>query len=239
MAITNYVLENKLHKQARATTTTSKVIGVILSMLAVAAYVRLEGNIWPSVVLVVLAIYFFNRSGSNHIISSGAVGEDYAMAILSHLPDNFTLLNQLDIPNDKSKTGVNEADVVVCGPNAIFVIEVKNNNGTISCDEDSQRWHVAKVGRAGGEYEKDMRNPIKQTKNLVWLVNEYLKRANSKVWVQGIVLFTNPEASLEIYGKTTLPILIPSELLDFITSFQANDRGNLIGQATEQLIKLR
>ena len=239
MAQTEYVVANKLHKQANAATAINRPIAIVLFVLAVLAFLLIKENLLPPIILGGAAIFFLLRSGPDDVLVAGAVGEDQAMQILTDLPDSFILFNQLDIPNAKSSTGVNEADIVVCGPTAIFVIEVKNNNGTIVCDETSPQWKVAKVGRKGGEYEKEMRNPIAQTKQLVWLLGEQLKKVNAKPWIQGVVVFTNPAVVLEFNGRTSMPVLRSSELKDFLISFQGNSRPEVLARAKEQLIAIR
>lgn len=84
-----------------------------------------------------------------------------------------------------------------------------------------------------------MRNPIAQTKQLVWLLSEYLKKTNSKPWIQGVVVFTNPDATLEFDGQTSMPVLRGSELNEFLLSFQGNSRPEVLARAREQLIILR
>lgn len=130
MAQNDYVKVNKLHKQASAATANG-AIAIVLFILAVGAFFAFDGNLVPGIILIGAAVLFFLRSAPDAALSAGAKGEDRAMQILTGLPDSFVLFNQLDIPNSKSRTGVNEADVVVCGPTAIFVVEVKNNNGTL------------------------------------------------------------------------------------------------------------
>ena len=93
---------------------------------------------------------------------AGAEGEERTLRQLKTLPSAYTLFNQLDIPSAPSRTGAMEADLVVVGPNGVFVIEVKHNNGTIFGDNASPQWPVAKVGPRGGAYQSAMRNPIRQ-----------------------------------------------------------------------------
>lgn len=99
---------------------------------------------------------------------------------LSQLPDTFTVYNQVYIPNVKSRTGFNEADVIVVGPNAVFVIEVKHNSGSITGADSDREWQIKKASRGGIVYGKTMRNPISQVKRLVWLLAGELKAKHSR-----------------------------------------------------------
>ena len=105
------------------------------------------------------------------------------------------------------------------GQNAIFVIEVKHNNGEILCDESNHQWSITKTGRGGSQYAKEMRNPVKQVKNQVWLLGEYLKTQRAKPWIQPIVLFSHPAVSLCRSNDHSVPVLTASELLGYIEAF--------------------
>jgi Nuclease-related domain len=239
MAKTQYVVANKLHQEAAAAGRRNVPIALVLFGLALAAYFVFNRNVVVPLGLVGVAVFLLARSTPDQVLTAGAQGEDHAVSILTQLPESYTLFNQVNIPNPRSSTGVNEADLIVCGPSAVFVIEVKNNNGTIVCDEQSPQWKVSKVGRRGGEYDKEMRNPIAQTKNLVWLLSEHLKKTNSKPWVQGVVVFTNPAAVLQIEGTPSVPVLRAADLQHFVESFQGNSRPDVLARAVTELAKLR
>lgn len=132
-------------------------------------------NIYLGLFSIFVTLVLWASQNGDEALRSGAVGEDNTISLLSRLPDTFTIYNQVDIPNSKSKTGFNEADVIVVGPEAVFVIEVKHNNGAIIGSEAEKEWSVNKVGRGGKPYSKMMRNPISQVKKLVWLLAEDMK----------------------------------------------------------------
>lgn len=236
MARTEHVVANKLHVEAKGRR--SVPFAAAYGVLAVAAYF-FTGNLVVPGALICVAVFCLARGAPDPVLTAGAEGEDHAMSVLGRLSDKYTLFNQLDIPNPRSSTGVNEVDVVVHGPSAVFVIEVKNNNGKITVDEQAQQWNVQKVGRKGGEYEKEMRNPIAQVKNLVWLLSEHLKKDNAKPWVQGIVVFSNSAADLQIHGAPSVPVLRADQLLQFIESFNGNSRPDVLARAEVELVKLR
>lgn len=219
MANTEYVTSNKLTEESYALQARSRKYVLIFGVpiVIVAAYFNL---IFGAAALVIVAIIYFLQKGSK-IIEAGAQGEDIALKLLAKLPNTFTIFNQVDIPNHKSPTGFTEADLVVSGPNAVFVIEVKHNNGEIKCDESNKQWTVTKSGRGGTLYEKEMRNPIKQVKTQVWLLSEYLKRKRANTWIQSIVLFTNNEAVLNTNGEPSIPVLTSTEIIDYITNFES------------------
>lgn len=148
-------------------------------------------------------------------------------------------MNQVNLPNPRSSTGVNEADFIVIGPEAIFLIEVKHNNGTIHGNEQDREWLVEKVGRAGGEYTKTMRNPIGQAKKLVWLLGEYLKAKGAKPWIQGVVVFTHPTVQLELVNSATVPVLTSPALVNYLGSFRSTARPDIMDKALDHIARLK
>jgi hypothetical protein len=84
------------------------------------------------------------------------------LAVLSGLPTEYILFNQIRLPDERSKTGFREADFVVVGPNGVFIIENKDFRGWIQGDGNSSNWEVHKVGRGGTPYIKSCRNPVRQ-----------------------------------------------------------------------------
>ena len=83
---------------------------------------------------------------------AGAAGEDYTLQVLASLPASYTVFNQVELPDERSSTGLRELDFIVCGPNGIFVVESKNHKGELSGSEDDETWTVFKIGRRGSPY---------------------------------------------------------------------------------------
>ena len=189
-------------------------------------------------VLGITLVSWANQNGSE-IIRAGAVGEDIAMRVLGELPDSYTVFNQVDIPNEKSRAGFNEADIIVLGPKAIFVVEVKHNNGTISGEENDKEWHVQKVGRGGTGYSKMMRNPISQVKKLTWLLSQEMKKDGSRAWVQGVVLFSNSDASVQVEDSGNVPVLSLSQVNQYILNFETKSRPSNYSRITRALASLK
>jgi len=191
------------------------------SLLAIGA---LYFNPIASIVIFVVTLMRWITQNGDDALRAGAVGEDETISVLSQLPDSYTIYNQVDLPNEKSRTGFNEADIIVSGPNVIFVIEVKHNNGAITGDVDAKEWHVRKVGRGGTPYSKTMRNPIAQVKKLVWLLSSDLKQRKQRAWVQGIVVFSNDDATLSVTSNNKIPVLELSKLNQYIATFDASSK---------------
>ncbi|WP_019612124.1 nuclease-related domain-containing protein [Thioalkalivibrio sp. AKL7] len=233
MANTRYVTANRLTEESKAIQAKGRNLVLILGLpVAVAAFF-----IHPLVGLVALAgvAALYGSIGGSAVIEAGARGEDAALDWLSKLPDSFAIFNQVDLPSEQSRTGMVETDLVVTGPEAVFVIEVKHNNGAINCDESRPQWTVSKTGRRGNRYGKEMRNPIRQVKKQVWLLSEYLKSRKAKRWIQPIVLFTHPDVSLGRSSDLSVPVLTGPEVVEYIRNFKP-ERPRPVKENTVQAI---
>ena len=168
----------------------------------------------------------------------GAEGEDMALGVgtvlpgsLTTLPDDYTVFNQVIVPNGKS---FRELDFVVIGPNGIFAIEVKHHRGEISGKETDLTWCQRKRSRAGNTYEQDLRNPVGQLKGAIHALKQRLKAQGIHPWIQGIVVFTHPECSLSL-GETSVPVLRLESLAAFIRDYRVNESQTRMGTVIRAL----
>lgn len=151
---------------------------------------------------------------------SGLTGQNMVEHELSELDDHFYLINNLSLPFKNC-----DIDHLLVGPIGIFLIETKHYKGEISCIGDS--WIYQKVGRNGGVYRGYINNPSKQLKRNVWELKSFLDKKAKKIlgekqfpyWIQGIVVFTNEEAILNIRDETVKILKIDS-LLPYIEQFR-------------------
>ena len=98
-----------------------------------------------------------------------------------------------------------ELDNIVVGPTGIFIFEVKNHKGIISGDYDEKDWFQEKMGRYGRIYYEKFYNPVKQVKTHIYRLANYLKENGIHTYIEGIVLFTNEESSVNITGTGEVP----------------------------------
>ncbi|WP_307206337.1 nuclease-related domain-containing protein [Paenibacillus harenae] len=61
---------------------------------------------------------------------------------LDQLPEECQHLNDLLIPNSKSRTGYSQIDHLIVTLYGIFVIETKNYNGEIKGAREDRNWSV-------------------------------------------------------------------------------------------------
>lgn len=146
----------------------------------------------------------------------GIKGENSVIAHLSTLPDSYYLINDVKIGSDRGNI-----DHIVLGPNGIFVIESKNYSGIIECNGDKwDRIYEDKI------YE--INSPSKQVKRNAMKIKKIIEHTNyrevlSNLWVNGIVVFTNPDINLKIMNPT-VPVLKVEELAEYI----ANKKDNIV-----------
>ena len=90
-----------------------------------------------------------------------------------------------------------ELDNVIVNRYGVFIIEVKNYKGRIVGGEDDFEWVKYKVTNAGNEYEKHVKNPIKQVKRQIYILAHYLEYNGARVWIRGYAMLLNGNSPVE------------------------------------------
>ncbi|PYZ99595.1 hypothetical protein A6K26_007835 [Gammaproteobacteria bacterium 2W06] len=142
--------------------------------------------------------------------ASGVRGELGVKSWLGALPGDYILFDNVRISHAQSRTGERELDFVVIGKRRVFVVEVKNNAGTIAPDDlwDKQ-WPVTTP--SGGQ--RSMRNPMHQVYGQRKTLEERLAERGVHVQVQPIVVLSNPNC-LFLWGENTpIPIAQSGKVL--------------------------
>lgn len=140
------------------------------------------------ILLTKLCSYLFWRTAK--IYFAGADGEKKALKeIETALPDTYHVFANVKVQENM------EADMVVVGPAGVFDVEVKNYNGRLEADVEQDTWTLHKYGRKGGEYGKEIKSPIRQLKRNIHILAGFLRENNIHVWVDGAILFVNPNTS--------------------------------------------
>ncbi|HZH59925.1 MAG TPA: nuclease-related domain-containing protein [Metabacillus sp.] len=103
----------------------------------------------------------------------GDIGEYKINIQLDLLPKECKYLNDILIPNSKSKSGYSQIDHVVLTSYAIFVIETKNYQGTIYGGKDRKTWSV------NGKF--NMLNPFHQNFGHISALKSIVPIDNSNV----------------------------------------------------------
>ena len=118
---------------------------------------------------------------------AGARGERAAAMLVSEIlrPEDH-LLRNVQLVVDEHPV---ECDLVVVNPNGVFIIEVKNFQGTLVGEEEDEEWVQQNLTAGGHFYVKTFRNPIKQMKRQVHWLATYLRKHAVNIWVEGYVFF--------------------------------------------------
>jgi len=160
--------------------------------------------------------------------SSGLAGEKLVIAMLWNLDDGHYLINDVMLPERYG----NIDHILLC-PNGIFAIETKNYEGEIICYGDKWYRHYE------GGFTIDMGSPSKQVKRNAVKLKQLIESQKNifknplKIWVEGIVVFTNFNVNLKL-NKPTVTVLKVEELYDYL-----KNKESKIKFSSEELESIR
>lgn len=162
--------------------------------------------------LAFFPLFISGSSSRISVLSAGAAGEEDAAALISNLPDEYTVFR------NAVAAGV-EIDFIIVGPTGVFAIEVKAYSGTLLGDYSEQQWLKRKRSHMGNVYEKDVPNPLLQARRGAAALSRELLRRGERIYVNGAVYLAGGECTAEITGDPPCERLFShyDELLDFIT----------------------
>ena len=159
-------------------------------------------------------IRIFSKDARNY--NKGRCGEDAITNMLQSLDDSCYLINDVILPSSRGNI-----DHVLLTPNGIFAIETKHWDGEIICHGDDWLSRYQKGFFSSKCFE--MRSPSRQVKknafNLSSLIKSEVFHNTFKIWVEGLVVFTNPNVRLEL-NKPSVTILKVNELFNYIINFR-------------------
>jgi len=151
------------------------------------------------VVAVVGAVFVaVTRGPSYTAYRCGIRGERVLRAHLlsSGLPDDYTAYYNLPL-NGNGR--VSDIDCILVGPSGVFVLEAKHHKGLILYRNGV--WARIKAGRRGTLYQGQLGDPSGQLYRNIRRLKELLGKDLIKdLWFNGAVVFTNPQAVLEVEG---------------------------------------
>lgn len=191
-----------------------------------------------SIILFILSFILFGiysrKNKEYNILKSGVQGEKETCNILRDLPKNYTIITN---PVIHYKGKENELDTVVIGENGIFIIESKNYRGTVCGKTSEQMWKQIKKGKNHETYEKEVKNPVKQSDIQRRKMSEMLTRTGVNADVVSILYFVDSRTKLKISDDANLGITIinnENDLIDYITNtktkrkISSTDRAKII-----------
>jgi len=141
----------------------------------------------------------------------GELGEYKINIQLDQLPKECQHLNDLLIPNPKSRSGYSQVDHLVISPYGLFVIETKNYNGEIKGARTDKYWSVSNRFK--------MYNPLMQNYGHIKAVELLLSEFNNVKYIS-MISFTmrcrfSIDPELRKIGSDEL-IVYDVELSEFI-----------------------
>lgn len=126
----------------------------------------------------------------------GRLGEERAAEIIrSVLKEDDRLFTNVQISYEDKPA---ELDNVIVNKYGVFIIEVKNYNGTLVGKEDDYEWVKYHTTDAGNTYSKMVKNPIKQVKRQVYILAKYLEYYSpTRGWVEGYAMLLDGNSPVE------------------------------------------
>lgn len=153
-------------------------------------------GIIAGVIIVISVIIFFisgNRNSQNEEQErqlAGERGEELVTAeieIVMHKDDY--LFTNVKISFNNSET---ECDNIIINNFGVFIIEVKNYSGSLSCNENDDEWVERKYFE-----EKSVKNPIKQVKRQIYILSKLLKNNGLRAWIDGYVILIHNNSPVD------------------------------------------
>ena len=134
---------------------------------------------------------------------SGLEGEQMVIESLSRINDDYIMLNGLVVPPNRG-----DIDHIIVGPNGIFVVESKNYGGIISCDGDI--WKKERMITPKNTVSTKIGSPSNQIKRNAKVLKDFILTNQKEIfkgyaphlWVHGVVVFTNSNATLKLANPT-------------------------------------
>ena len=159
-------------------------------------------------------IRLFSKDARN--CNKGRRGEDVIVDVLQRLDDSHYLINDVVLPSSRGNV-----DHVLLTPKGIFAIETKHWEGEIVCHGDE--WHRQYHKGLFSTKDFDAGSPSRQVKmnaiNLSRLIESRLFHNTFRIWVEGLVIFTNPKVRLKLH-EPRVAVLRAEDLYDYIINFR-------------------
>lgn len=167
------------------------------------------------------------------------VGREESFEALDNLPNEYTILHNVELKNNVQMLHLNH---VVVGPTGVFVVKAKNwaTEKVVGSVHDLN-WTLYRMNHSYNE-----KNPIKQVKSQIHFFSSFLKENGVHVWVQGIVYLSNKASTYEIEldklnEDSFIPVFLTAasgeELLyDYVVNYPAPKE--LSEETQKKIIKL-
>jgi hypothetical protein len=187
-------------------------------------FVYNANHILPEYLFIMIFFSYFISKSINVFQSpkddkeKGIHGERYVLQQLDNeLDKQFSVFNNLLIPNPYSKTGFTEIDVLVVSSKGIFIVEVKNLTGANRSDDFfKDSWTI---DYPGSEQSYEIKSPIKQASIQKKVLRSWLK--NESTPITTFVMFTHIDFELTLPSNTQ-KIVCCDNMNDIITQINSS-----------------
>lgn len=218
--VTDYpplVRHNAEVRLARTARRRRLAVGLVVTGLLVAA----AAGIGPALALLVAGIsacvlFFIALPGSSSVDAGALAGIEGELAVLRKLralPDDYTLVNRVKLPDPWLPNGMRELDFVVAGPTGIWIVEVKNTPGHVQVKPEARHWPLAcRTGCGSRPQWRAIDNPLPQVTDQAGALKRWLLREGLSVDPRPIVCLAHPEVAIEGGSDSPIPVLVPAQL---------------------------
>jgi hypothetical protein len=125
-----------------------------------------------------------------------------------HLDDDYIL-----VCNAQFLDGPSDADMLLVGPNGVWVFEFIHDRGSFQVQND--QW--MRLSEISVEYEPVDPDPLAVARDNAAAIYEYLHSKDLPVpWVNPLLIMTNPEASV-FSNASAITVLQPDQMTQFVT----------------------
>jgi len=173
----------------------------------------LTATIWPVFAgIVALFIGLLCTQNVNwQSLRSGIRGERISRERLRSLGLSDKHTAYFNVPIHHAGGAVSDIDCVVAGPCGLAAMEIKHHNGIVIY-RDGQWWHI-KIGRGGRGYLGGLKNPSKQISGSLMKLKAIIREMTGKrIWIDGVIVFTNNNVVLDIEGLRGVRAIRPDEI---------------------------
>lgn len=194
---------------------------------------------FATLLIILVIVLFIYHAWYNSAMQKGKRGEKRIFSILSKLPNEYIILNDLVFKTDK---GTTQIDHVVVSKYGIFAIETKNYRGEIYGDDNHQEWtqiivtdvtYIKKWWKTYTYVTKNhFYNPVKQSVGHALRIKEMLS-AFPYVNIVPIVVFTGGTIMKAV--KSCNYVINENHLLDVINKYKTTCLSN---DDVESIIKI-
>lgn len=191
--------------------------------------------------IAAVALFFAALPGSSSVdagMLSGVAGEAAVLEQLKTLPDDYVIINRVRVPDEYLTNGERELDFIIAGPTGLWVVEVKNTPGHVQVCPDARYWPLARRAGCGSRPSWNaMRNPMPQAQAQVAALERWLLRRGVSASARPVVVMAHPEVALSGVDQAGIPVLVRSQVADYLRSQPTRSFGPAIPKTLAALVK--